>query len=210
MATPINKVKNSLLLLTQTLDELKFNIKPILEESFKYTNENLYIYINPLINKASKQQLLQSPITIDPQLINDRFKLKSILNTFYQKSYKLNPQINVTCLLNNVHVASKINKTSKNIEYDAILTDISIKSPVFPKLVQFCDSNLPNEKLPNNSLIPIYSILHENQVAENIQKSSDDPSLHVDDQIYANKVYQNTIMGGTFDRLHIGKRFKIR
>lgn len=209
MTSSINKVKNTLLFLTQTLDELKFNIKPILEESFKYTNENLYIYINPLINKSSQQASIQSSNTIDPQPITDRFKLKSILSTFYQKSFKLNPKVNVTCLLNNVHAASKMNKASKNFKYDAILTDISIKSPVFSKLNQFCDFNLPNEQILDTSSIPIYSIFQENSASNNIEPISNDSSLHIDDQLYANKVYQNAIMGGTFDRLHIGHKIML-
>jgi len=209
MTSSINKVKNTLLFLTQTLDELKFNIKPILEESFKYTNENLYIYINPLINKSSKQASIQSSNTIDPQPITDRFKLKSILSTFYQKSFKLNPKVNVTCLLNNVHAASKMNKALKNFKYDAILTDISIKSPVFSKLNQFCDLNLPNEQILDTSSIPIYSIFQENSASNNIEPISNDSSLHIDDQLYANKVYQNAIMGGTFDRLHIGHKIML-
>ena len=134
----VNKVKNSLLFLTQPLDNLKFNLKHLLEESFKYTGENLYIYINPLLNKSAKHET--APIAFTPQIITDRLKLKYLLHNFYQKSYKLDPSINVMCLLNNIHAAkiqdSLENKSTK-FDYDMILTDLSENSPVYPKLVQF-------------------------------------------------------------------------
>lgn len=196
--TCVNKVKNSLLFLTQPLDNLKFNLKHLLEESFKYTDENLYIYFNPLLNKSPKQET--SSVAFTPQLITDKFKLKHILHNFYQNSYKLNPSVNVTCLLNNVH-ASKFkdtfDKKSTNFEYDMILTDLSTNSPLYPTLLKYFNSK-PETK-------PIYSIRCEN---ENTDTNNDQQSSS-NDLIFANKLYKNTIMGGTFDRLHIGHKIML-
>ena len=204
------KVKNSLLFLTQTLDDLKFNLKYILEESFKYTNENLYIYINPLASNKSK--FYQSPqllhLNEEPKLINDKYNLKLLLNKCYQSSFNLNPNVNVTCLLNNVH-SSMLNKNKFNLDYDLILTDLSINSsdsPIYLKLIQFCNSNLPNKK---NSNMPFYSI-DCNKGNGEFNLSPLGESVHSDnDLIYANHEYENSIIGGTFDRLHIGHKIML-
>jgi len=50
----IKSSKNSILLINQTLSELKLNINYLLEESFKYTMQNLFIYcLNPFISSSS-------------------------------------------------------------------------------------------------------------------------------------------------------------
>lgn len=194
-----NKVKNSLLFVTQTLDDLKFNLKHLLEESFKYTNENLYIYINP---RDTRQQQSEK---VAPQIITDRLKLKYLVHNFYQKSYRLNPNINVTCLLNNVHAAQRFNQKPGLIDYETIITDLSQNS--HSSLVQFCLSNLPNSQ--GSTQIPIYSI---NCTFDQIQSKDSAnlvPEVLESDQIAANKVYKSSIMGGTFDRLHIGHKIML-
>jgi len=199
MASSANKAKNSLLFLTQTLDELKSNLKHLLEESFKYTNENLYIYINPLINNDHRQQ------QVVPQVITDRLKLKYLLHNFYQKSHTLNPKINVTCLLNNVHAAKMLRQQKPGqIDYDMILTDLSQSSHT--NLIQFCVANLPTAE--RSTQIPIYSISCGFDPTES--SSGQEPEHEsVTDQIAANKVYKSSIMGGTFDRLHIGHKIML-
>lgn len=191
-----SKVKSSLLFVTQTLDDLKFNSKHLLEESFKYTNENLYIYINPLVTK-------QQPIEkVTPQIITDRLKLKYLLHNFYKKSYTLNPKINVTCLLNNVHAAKRFNQQKPGlIDYDVIITDLAQNS--HSNLTQFCSSHLPNSE--GSTQIPVYSI--NCTVIDPTQTK--DPEVLPTDQIAANKVYKSSIMGGTFDRLHIGHKIML-
>jgi len=192
----VKKVRNSLLVLTQTLDELKPNLKGIIEESFKYTNENLYVYFNPLRATRAKS-------VFEPQLITDKLKLRSILNSFYQNSFKLNPQINVTCLLNNIHA---LNNTTR-LNYDLVLTDLTATSPIYSNILSFCSTNLPNNN-PPGSETPIYSI--KTSIANDLPANEDvDSTEHDHDQIYANQVYKNTIMGGTFDRLHIGHKIML-
>lgn len=198
----MTKARSSLLLLTQTLDDLKLNLKHIIEESFKYTNENLYVYINPL-----KSSIKSSPIAFEPHLITENFKLKLLLNSFYQKSYKLNPNINVTCLLNNVHASHLKSKIRAKFEYDIILTDLAANSPVYSKIVPYCDENLPNSKFSDT--IAIFTIDCIDQKSNsNTDSPNGDPILE-NDKIYANKVYHNSIMGGTFDRLHIGHKIML-
>lgn len=204
MSSSVNKVKNSLLFLTQTLDELKPNIKHLLEESFKHTNENLYVYINPLVLKTENQSPLQINNQLQtPKFLTDKFKLKHLLHSFYQKSYKLNPRINLLCLLNNVHGVA----TKSNLNYDIILTDLSKSSPVYESLPEFCNSFIPNGKA-GDSTTPMYSIKCYDGENSGIEPSRD-KSLFPNDQILAEKVYQNTIMGGTFDRLHIGHKIML-
>jgi cytidyltransferase-like protein len=226
----VNKVKSALLFLTQTLDDIKLNHRQILEESFKYTKENLYIYINPLLETKNQlrstsstlsqaqslsQQTIQDNLNV-PQLIDDKYKLKLILNKLYQNSFKLNPKINVTCLLNNVH-SIKLNN-SIYFNYDLILTDLAIvskESPVYKKLIEFCFSNIPNKAIQNHENnkeqindLPLYSIDCGKFLKQNENESSLFSS-HENDLIYANNVYHNSIMGGTFDRLHIGHKIMI-
>ena len=101
-------VNNSLLILTQTLDDLKFNLKSIIEESFKHTNQNLYVYINPLSKNGQTYHAKSTNTSFEPQLITEKIKLRHILTSFYQNSFKLNPEINVTCLLNNIHASQML------------------------------------------------------------------------------------------------------
>jgi len=199
-ASSVKKVRTSLLVLTQTLDELKPNLKGIIEESFKYTNENLYVYFNPL--RATRATLAAKSV-FEPQLITDKLKLRSILNSFYQNSFKLNPQINVTCLLNNIHALNNIT----TLNYDLVLTDLTATSPIYSNILSFCSTNLPNNNSAGSEM-PIYSI--KTSIANDLPADEDvDSTEHDHDQIYANKVYKNTIMGGTFDRLHIGHKIML-
>ncbi len=200
-ASTVNKVKTSLLVLTQTLDELKPNLKGIIEESFKYTNEHLYVYFNPIQQTKSFPTVKTS---FEPELITDRLKFRSILSSFYQKSFKINPKINVTCLLNNIH-ASRAFSNKTRLNYDIILTDLITSSPIYSKILSFCSTNLPNDKLPDSGM-KIQSIKTPtiNEISFHIENQD-----HNNDQIYLNQVYKNTIMGGTFDRLHIGHKIML-
>ena len=182
------KVKNSLLLLTQTISELRQNVKPLLEESFKHTNKNLFIYFNPLDAKRN---------ILEPTQLEDRYQLKLLINQFYQNSSKLNPDVNITCLLHNVHSIKSNFKL--NLDYDLILTDLLNNSD--EKFFQFCEANVPTLKLEQT---PVHSIL--------CQKNSinlDKPCSNKNDLINAGLIYRNSIMGGTFDRLHVGHKIML-
>lgn len=214
----VNKVKNSLLVLTQTLEDLKFNLRGIIEESFKYTNENLYVYFNPLHKSPSQHLAAVKCAQFEPRLITteSKLQLRHILKSFYQSSFKLNPKINVTCLLNNVHALNGVNgaATTKKFDYDMILTDLASNSPMYGKIHSFCDANLPNGKFMDTDTdkmnIPVHSVKCDGVNGNNdfgVGGSSDFLTKH--DQISANKVYPNTIMGGTFDRLHIGHKIML-
>lgn len=185
------KCKNSLLFLTQTLSDLKLNLKYLLEESFKKTNENLFIYINPILNSNNLQ------ITY---LHNERYQLKLIVNQFYQNSFKLNPNINVTCLLSNIH-NYKLSRHQFN--YDLILTDLLLNDHT--KLTQFISTNIINNA--NLQQIPVYTIDCRNNLNKNEQlKQIPDEQT---DLIFKNKTYDNSIMGGTFDRIHNGHKIML-
>lgn len=190
------KAKNSILLLSQTLNDLKLNLKHLVEESFKHTNNNLFIYINPYLNK-----ILSNPINDSTLLFNDRYKLKLLINQFYQYSLKLNPNINVTCLLHNVHKQTKLNEKQNYLNYDLILTDLVLDSDI--NLQNFLKSNLPNSNRSEEKLKILSIPCKSHQSHDDLfHQLNEDPK----DQILHNYEYENSIIGGTFDRLHIGHK----
>ena len=197
MSLPIKKVSNALLFLTQALSDLKKNVVPLLEESIKYTNNNLYIYISPSAKIPNTLAQLE-----------DRFELKHLLAKFYQNSFRINPNLNVTCLLHNYHHSVKNISSSSNINqknYDLILTDFSLNDNSFVE--QYLNSTLPNFK-KSIEHIPLHRI--ECPYIENIAPISTNVNStnQSNDLLLNNKIYLNSILGGTFDRLHIGIFFK--
>jgi hypothetical protein len=197
MSMPIKKVSNALLFLTQTLSDLKRNVVPLLEESIKYTSNNLYIYISPSAKLPNNIAQLE-----------DRYELKNLLANFYQSSFRLNPDLNVTCLLHNFHHNFKQFSPSSNIkqkDYDLILTDLAVNDNSF--IEQYLNSTLPNFKKSIDH-IPLYKIecpCIETNIAP--ISTTVNPKNPTNDLLFNNKIYLNSILGGTFDRLHIGKLF---
>jgi phosphopantetheine adenylyltransferase/dephospho-CoA kinase len=209
------KAKNSLLLLTQTLNELKPNVKLLLEESLKRTKNNLFIYINPLLRKVLATSEAASP-TNNPNVaqqvvIEDKFQLRKIINQFYQNSNRLNPNVNVVCLLHNIHQNVENNSKKANLNYDLILTDtneITNHQGLNVNLDQFLKIYLPNSN--SNSQIPFHIIncpATEDQKNRPSSPKQVEPEISSEyDLILQNKTYENSILGGTFDRLHIGHK----
>ena len=195
-----------MLFLTQTLNDLKPNVRYLLEESFKHTNEQLYIYINPL----SESQRQRTKLVESVSLSAERYQLKLILNQFYQSSFTLNPNINVTCLLHNVHSAVELGnqrfrdnllKPANNFKYDLILTDL--RNTNGDELKKFCLKYVPfrdSEKF--HADLPVHFLARS---AASVRTTT--PTRATDqDRIAENKSYQSSIVAGTFDRLHIGHK----
>lgn len=199
------KVKSSLLLLTQTFSNIRNNIKPILEETFRYTNHNLYIYINPKLNNhlssssSSSSNLSNSG---NKEQLSDRYQIKILLNQFYQSSFKINPKINVTCLLHNYHPYSCKRDTKHDFNYDLVITDLLVPNEAIDEYLKL---NLPNFK-KSIEKIPFHIIDYKfsNESSVKFEEAVSDR-----DQIFGNKVYMNSILGGTFDRLHIGHKIML-
>ena len=195
------KVKNSLLFLTQTLHDLKSNVKFLLEESFKQTNTTLFIYIHPLITNNNNQ--IENQVkrwkNANQLIIEDRNQLRTLVNQFYQNSNRLDPNINVICLLHNIHQTNKP-KNNFKLSYDLVLTDTH---EVNFGLEQFLKLNLPNVNAPTKTPFHIIDcpIHQDNDLSMPIPKITSEYDL-----ISQDKSYANSIVGGTFDRLHIGHK----
>jgi phosphopantetheine adenylyltransferase/dephospho-CoA kinase len=208
------KAKNSLLLLTQSLSELKPNVKLLLEESLKRTKKNLFIYINPLLGKVLTEEHAAGTKNSNPNqqiIIDDRFQLRTLINQFYQSSSRLNPSVNVVCLLHNIHQSVEINSRKAKLSYDLILADTNeITSPqgLSMNVDQFLRTNLPNSN--SNSPVPFHIIncpIVEKQASRPSSSTQINPDVSAEyDLIFQNKSYENSILGGTFDRLHIGHK----
>jgi hypothetical protein len=220
----MSKVKNSLLLLTQTLADLKPNVKHLLEESFKRTKNNLFIYINPVLGKvlatstdtSSCEPAASSPLA--PKLIiEDRFQFRAIINNFYQSSNRLDPNVNVFCLLHDIHQSSdKSSKRVFKLNYDLVLTDTgnlatgANKQELNVNLANFLSANLPNAEHPEAN-VPFH-VIECPATDETTSRASSPSQIAADvdtsnfDLIAQNRVYENSIIGGTFDRLHIGHK----
>lgn len=205
------RVKNSLLFLTQTLTDLKSNVKYLLEESFKHTNNNLFIYINPFVgkilnasNNSNSGGSGGSDYSYNLNSNIDRYQLKSIINLFYQSSIKINPNVNVTCLLHNLGkpVVTIKQPIVSNIDYELILTDTDINSGNDDKVIDFLKINLPNLK-PNQAKFHLITL------NTNSQENKLDDSNTDNDLIFKNNLYSNSIVGGTFDRLHVGHKIML-
>jgi hypothetical protein len=145
MRSSLNKVKSSLLLLTQTFNDLKPNVKYLLEESLKHTNNNLFIYLfnaNKYLNQSGH--------------VIDKYQLKLLMNQSYTQSFKLNPNVNVTCLLHNVHAnqSAHLSKLSAQLKYDLVLTDeLTNRSDWEPFLNQTWSSVVNNLPSSNRLLV---------------------------------------------------------
>jgi hypothetical protein len=221
------KVRNSLLLLTQSLSDVKANVKHLLEESLKYTNEQLYVYISPLIASVSAvEQQHQEAAAASHQMsisqtahtIQDKYTYKLILRCLYQHSFKLNPDVRVTCLMHNVHNASVVQRrqySGVNVDlcYELILTDRQLANASaainsgndYERLVRdFCSQNIPSS-VSNARQVPLIQI----DCAALSQAQPQETPATSDDLIYANLSFENTIMGGTFDRLHPGHKIML-
>ncbi|RMZ95846.1 bifunctional coenzyme A synthase [Brachionus plicatilis] len=182
--------KKTLLLLSQHLNDLKSNLKPLVEESLKYTKNELFVYINPslkshLINPKFEQTLIQ-----------DRYKLKQIVNQFYQYSFKINPEIKVTCLLHNVHQVTRSVCVESKFSYDQILTDFLLEN-LENQLDIFLSQHLPNMESKKINFTQLV-------ISKNCENSQNEASEF--DLIKKNKVYRNSVIGGTYDRLHPGHK----
>lgn len=189
----VSNKKKTLLLLSQQLNDLKFNLKPLIEESLKYTKNELFVYINPSL----KSRLINPEI--EQNLIEDRFRLKQIVRQLYQYSFKVNPEISVTCLLHNVHQVTKPISNESKFSYDQILTDFLLEN-LENQLELFLSHYLPNLEPNNLNFIQ----LNSNKNYENSQNDPDENSEL--DLIKKNKVFLNSIIGGTYDRLHPGHK----
>ena len=176
----MTKRARALLILTQSLNDIKLNLNSIVEASLLHTSDSLYVYIN----RNTTASLFNT----------DRYLIKLITNNFYQQTFSLNPKLNTFCLLNYNQIAQK-----KRLNYDLILTD-STQVDLNTSLKQFCFEYLPPE--PNKDL-------NEIQVV-NIKKGIQNDDLleldHENDLIYAKKSFDYSIVAGTFDRLHIGHK----
>lgn len=206
----IKSSRNSILLINQTLNELKFNINYLLEESFKHTNNNLFIYcLNPSSTAGNNNNKNL------PKLI-DKFQFKTIIKQFYQSSFKLNPGINVNCLLpitqesnEKFLIKNSLNHKYGYFYYDSILTDINHDNQIDESILQ----NFIQEFLPHFKCDLSKPIVHKIDCSSNIQ-TYDTSNLLLEeitdeDLIAKDKIFDNSILGGTFDRLHIGHKIML-
>jgi phosphopantetheine adenylyltransferase/dephospho-CoA kinase len=112
----------------------------------------------------------------------------------------------VTCLLSNIHTYS--NKASRHqLDYDLILTDWLIRPDQGDdlKLTQFLNTKITNL---NQKEIPINSIdCNENKNPRATVWPNETPSDH--DELFKNGTFENSIMGGTFDRIHNGHKIML-
>jgi hypothetical protein len=205
---------NSLLFLTRNLGDLKNGsiIKNLLEESSKHstTQKNLFIYINPLSALSTFPQ--------QPFIHSDKYLLRKIINEFYLNSSRLKLKFNLRCLLNNIN-----NITTSHLlpdyKYDLILTDC--QPDYFNDLKTFCSSHLPSSEF-NFNKTSINSIVSLSQLTLNGHKGSlkeeenDEVNNNNEDYdkndlltIHKSDIFTNSIVAGTFDRLHIGHKMML-
>ena len=176
--------KRVLLILTQSLIDIKSNLNNIIESSISHASESLYVFINPTTTVL--------PLSKPTILTNDRYLLKYITNNFYQKSFNLNPNLNINCLLS-------ASFTNRRLYYDLILTDF-LQTETNSGIKNFCLEYLPS----TSDNIEVVNI---NKASSNdVQYDLFDYIDHENDLIYANKSFDYSIVAGTFDRLHIGHK----
>lgn len=104
-----NKFTNTLLFLTRTFNELHHNSRTIIEQSFKLTKSNLFIYVAPKL----------APIA---NTVKNRLEIRLLLNHFYANSLKIDPRVNVVCLLPPERLVKY------GVGYDLVLTDLGFSA----------------------------------------------------------------------------------
>lgn len=178
-----HKFKNTLLFLTRTFDELHKNAHNLIEQSFRLTQSNLFIYIAPKL----------TPIV---NATKTRTQIRFLINEFYSNSIKLDPTINVVCIL------ERFKHLKYNIEYDLVLTDSRLDP----------ESEIPIRNHLNLSFLEINaelrSIYQESSLSiEPIRDLEFKKGEY--DLIESDKIFRNSILGGTFDRIHIGHKLML-
>ena len=186
--------KRALLILIQSLNDIKSNLNNIIEASITHASESLFVYISP--NTTTTTTTPFKPTLLS----NDRYLIKYITNNFYQKSFHLNPKLNVNCLLSNI-LTTSIKQPCLN--YDLIITDL-LQIEKNSGLKQFCLEYLSPST--NNDLIDVYNIKVNNQSKSDETFHLIDSIDHENDLIFAQKSFDFSIVAGTFDRLHIGHK----
>jgi phosphopantetheine adenylyltransferase/dephospho-CoA kinase len=202
--------KKVLLLLTQSLKEIRTNLNSIVEESLGYTSESLYVYINPIASQIEPVNHTANGNKAMPTLIEDRCLLRTIVNNFYENSLRINPNVNVSCLLHNIISTANTNLYFKNtrsqiIHCDLILTDSNDQNCFDAQ--QFCLANiLSPTSNANIGLIRLHEAKHTDKNDDNAIKPHRLINASDTDLIHTNSVFRNGIVAGTFDRLHIGHK----
>lgn len=123
--------RNTLLFLTSNANELIPNSRNLIEHSFRLTQSNLFVYFVPGVVPA-----LVSVSKTKPEL-------RLLVAEFYKASMRVNPNVNVVCLLHNIHLDKPVVRSG--LDYDAVLTDVKL--------------NVDLEKSIRSHLEPIFSKL---------------------------------------------------
>jgi phosphopantetheine adenylyltransferase/dephospho-CoA kinase len=177
------KVKSTLLFLTSTFNELIQNSRNLLEHSFKLTQSNLFIYVAPTLPPI---------VSVD----KSRPQLCRLFGEFYVNSLKYDQRVNVVCLLNNLPTGSRPVKS--NLEYDLVLTDFQLSDDLEQSIRSHLKSNFVKFDVEMRSIEPI---LKRSESFKSIELPNRENDL-----IAQEKTYRNSIIGGTFDRIHIGHK----
>jgi hypothetical protein len=125
MSFSSTKFKNTIFLLTQTFNELRQSGRYLLEEGFKCTQSNIFIDLNPKIGAAIK--------------LKTKPELRLLAGEFYENSVKLDPRVNVVCLMHNVH--RDVPRVKAKLAYDLVLTDESLSGDVVEMVRSYLETN---------------------------------------------------------------------
>ena len=221
------KANSSVLLLTQAIGKLKTPaIEYLLAESFKRTKTNLFVcyhfYNNNNDNKCDTSDHLNnnnnSNATVKTDLkasTNIRVQLRSLIRSLYRCSMRLDPSVNVSCVL--PHLLKRQYEDARCFSYDMLLTDLRTADARNDQSVaeRLVDQQFPHlQRSTASSEIahdPFFVIDCSRFQEDSDHQTESQSTLQSNDMdlIALDRLYANSILGGTFDHLHVGHKLML-
>ena len=205
------KANNTVLLITQPIDKLQTPvIEYLLAESFKRTKTNLFVcfhFYNNINNATVATDLKAST--------NIRVQLRSLIRSLYRCSMRLDPSVNVSCVL--PQLLKRQYEDAHCFTYDMLLTDLRTADARNDQSVaeRLVDQQFPHlQRSTASSEIahdPFFVIDCSRFQEDSDHQTESQSTLQSNDMdlIASDRLYANSILGGTFDHLHVGHKLML-
>ncbi|XP_052797477.1 bifunctional coenzyme A synthase-like [Mya arenaria] len=183
--------KTALLVVTKPLSQLRAHIPEYLTQINSLVSKTAYVHIHPFDLPVSKAELLTAPYSKE---------VRNIIKDFYTTSSKTCSNIDVRVLVGHLTNDGKaIEKYTFREPCDVVLIDRKI---VDDKVSDFVKSLQPNFSLTSD--VSFKTV--EDNAANDDEPDSKRKRPNTPEDAKPLKQYSHTVVGGTYDRLHVGHK----
>ncbi|XP_046373874.2 bifunctional coenzyme A synthase-like [Haliotis rufescens] len=182
-------VSSGLLILTQPLTALRGQIPSLLQRVSQVVSDTLYVHLQPIKTRNSNTKFLLSPVPVTSEI-------RKVVKDIYSIGSTVCRQLDIRVLLS--HITNhdlKLAKYPLLREYSLVILD---NTPTSNELSE--DKGFLLEQVKSLFLTDAdvdFHILDPQISSSSSSDLSDDPVL---------TTYKNVVLGGTFDRLHVGHK----